>query len=409
MPVQSVANGRVQLQWQKKMMRKKKGINNYSPLISLLHTLLSFFIFTTQSKLIIMKRLSLLLAVIIFFTACKKTMKEDLLQNITAAPSGNITANITPAPAYRWVAMTVPPFTGTHTYKPERDNVVIPAGNDYYCVGGRFTLSEWYKLNSSTRQWEYQPGIDYGFLSSTDPSWQYLFAYQSKVYAGMGWVGGGTANWGNHFGSFDPATNARTTLASFPGIPSSDFTAFVIGDKGYIMGGTNATGTVNQLWEYNFATNQWLNKGGSPLGERARAAVIVKDGKAYMGLGYDVITLNGQKITGYKNDWMLYDPASGFAAVKADFPGGKRAGIKGFVINDAVYAGFGYTGSSSSLVSFNDFWKYNTSSNTWTQEANYPGSAITNRFNSSAFSIGSTGYVVKGDLAEFYRFTNSAF
>lgn len=351
-----------------------------------------------------MNRLLLLLAVAITFSACKKTMQQELLQNDAIAASSNITADVVPAPAYRWVSMVVPPFTRTHTYDAASDNIVFPVAGDVYCVAGENNaLTEWYKLNAGTKQWQLQPNISYLFLSSHHPSHQFIFSYQNKVYAGLPYDADGIYT--SAFSSFDPATNTSVQLAPFPGYACGNFTAFVTGDKGYILGGVNAArGVINQLWEYNFATNQWTNKGGSPVGARAAATAIVLDGKAYIGLGFDIVTFNNQDVTLYKNDWVLYDPSSSYSGVLAAFPGAKRKKAKGFVINGAVYLGFGLNATTG----FNDFWKYNPGSNTWAQQAGYPGNSTVNNWNTSAFSIGSTGYVVKGNLAEFYRFTNSA-
>ena len=113
----------------------------------------------------------------------------------------------------------------------------------------------------------------------------------------------------------------------------------------------------------------------------------------------------------YKNDWILYDPNSIYFALKADFPGTKRAFAKGFVINNTPYVGFGFTNNGH----FNDFWKYNVSSNSWTQQPDCPGQTITQTHEwtrenyVSTFSIGDNGFVVKGVLAEFWEFSNSLF
>lgn len=356
-----------------------------------------------------MKYLSMLFGMIIFFTACKKAINEELMQSNKASFSGNIAANIQPVPAYRWVKMTVPPFTATHTFKPEAPNITTTVGSDFYCVaGGTNALNVWYKFNSQTKQWgPAQNTAPVYYISGDAILSQYIFSYQDKMYTGMGFDADVPALYSNGFNSLVPVAGPVSPLAFFPGVPSESFTAFVIGTKGYIMGGYSsvANDAVNQLWEYDFATNVWTNKGGSPLGKRALATVIVANGKAYMGMGYDYITLNGQKIKQYKNDWVEYIPGSSVHAIKTDFPGTKRADAKGFVIDGNIYAGFGYNSSGG----FNDFWKYNISTNTWAQQASYPGSAVTNSYNTNGFSTGSEGYIVKGDMAEFYRFTNAAF
>jgi len=342
--------------------------------------------------------------VIVLFASCKKISREEI--RISNEPTGsNISANIQPVSAYRWVQMAVPPFTNAHIYDDASDNIVFSLEGDIYCVTGKYSTSQWYKFNASTKQWQYQPSVNYSFASSHHPSFhQFIFSYQNKVYTGL--ANSGESNYNNDFKSFDPVTYTIVQLAPFPGNDCRDFTSFVIGNKGYILGGINPSmGVINQLWEYDFTTNQWANKGGSPVGARADATAIVLDGKAYIGLGYDIVTFNNQDVKLYKNDWVLYNPSSPYSAIKAHFAGAKRSKAKGFVIDGNIYLGFGLNAASG----FNDFWKYNPSSNTWVQQAGYTGNSTVNNWNTSAFSIGSTGYVVKGNLTELYKFTNSQF
>lgn len=351
-----------------------------------------------------MKHIFTFSILLLLMTSCKKIATDELLQNrVAGAPA---TAALTTG-AYRWIKMTVPPFTGTHSFKPERDNVITPVGRDIFCVGGLDHLGDWYKFNSSTKQWALQSFSNIWFGSTTYPGWQCAFSYGSKIFTGLGYSGLEPYYVSDYFVSADPVAGIQTALPRFPGTPSLYFTSFVIGDKGYILGGYNAllNDCSNQFWEYNFSTNQWTNKGVSPLGKRSDALVIVYGGKAYMGLGYDFVTINGQRITRYKNDWIEYDPASSFHRILADLPGQKRAKAKGFIIERNIYAGFGYNGSGG----LNDFWKYDPAANAWTQQATYTGSAVTNRVNTNAFSVNGEGYVVKGDLSECYRFTNSPF
>jgi hypothetical protein len=347
-----------------------------------------------------MKRLLCIAVLIIFLAACRKeTIHEPSFDpaDKSGASSDNKTTvnNLTPVPAnqYDWTAITDPGFYGL-------ENTIIPVNGSVFCRTAIYTDFDYFKLNNTTKRWEYFHDFEIANVRA-----QYLFSYQSKMYFGMSKPGHTTTTIGNGLFSVDAVTGVKTELSSFPGTPVTGALSFVMGDKGYIIGGATVNiVSVNQYWEYNFSTNQWTNKGDSPLGSRYGASCFVIDDKVYAGLGADVIFLNGQKITRYKNDWIQFTPSSNYYAVKANFPGEKRRTAQGFVINGAAYLGFGYDGENN----LNDFWKYNPSSNLWTEQASWPGT-YGDHGTIGAFSLGNAGYAVKGGLEEFWRFSNSPF
>lgn len=337
-----------------------------------------------------MKQLLYVIVLGLCFSACKKEKVDHLVEIRSPDDSklSNGQARIEPVPPYTWSSLAVPSSTpGVGT-----PNILIPVHGTAFCVLLNYPANTTYKLNSATKRWE----LFYSFAVFENYN-DYLFSYESKIYQGMSLATHETIN---NFFSIDVISGARTSLAPFPGTPCRGSTCFVIGDKGYLLGGITQNGvTINQAWEYDFSSNQWTNKNGSPLGSRASASAFVADGKAYIGLGYDVITFNGQKIRRYKNDWIKYDPSSTYSAVLAPFPGAKRS-ADGFVINNTPYVGLGYDGTNS----LTDFWKYNVSSNTWTQQETWPGQGDV-----STFSIGNVGYLVKRPLLQFWKFSNSMF
>ena len=350
-------------------------------------------------KIIFMKHLSVLFAVIIFFTACKKISNNELLQNnISAANAATLTPQ--PIPASLWYSLPVPSVSPGTPNSPDGYNFVVSLSSGYYCTIGGF--ANCFKLNTSTKRWEtfVIPNHDHPFAGLAVGE-QYLFSYQDKFYTGLGYDDDTVFN---SMVARDVQGSPQISKTKFPGIAVKYPTCFVINDKGYLMGGTDRLGKIiNQLWQYDFVLDNWTNKGNSPLGARAEATAMVVASRVYMGLGYENITLNGQKIKIYKTDWLLYDAASSLSATRASFPAAARSFANGFVINAMPYLGFGNNGNTY----FKDFWKYNTTTNTWTQQANWPGSDITTWYqNLSIFSFGNNGYVVKGDLAEFWQFTD---
>ncbi len=338
-----------------------------------------------------MKRLSYFLMLLVIFTACKKEEIRELPVEENTEQMSPSVASIEPINPFGWIGYPVPSNNNHQSLSGQ--NLIIEVNGDVYCsVGGHFLAT--YKLNNSTKRWE---TTDPTFFSSFGTGIQYFFSYQSKIYFGMNRGYEGTDN---DFYSRDMTTFVNTPMADFPGTPVSDPTCFVIGSKGYIMGGhIDETGTLsNQLWEYNFSTNQWANKGNSPLGARVGAIAMVVNNKAYLGMGYSFITFNGQKIKQYKNDWIQYDPSSIFFLNRATFPGARRTNAKGFVLNGLPYVGFGKDGSNY----FKDMWRYNSNDNTWTQKENLPGAAFTGSI--GTFTKEGKGFLVKGSLSEFWRY-----
>jgi hypothetical protein len=91
---------------------------------------------------------------------------------------------------------------------------------------------------------------------------------------------------------------------------------------------------------------------------------------------------------------MEYDPVLNSWIFKNIFPGNGRNYSVSFTIGNNAYIGTGYNSSS-----LNDFWKYNSNSNSWIQLVNFPIA----REDAAAFSIGSKGYVAAGVDGLYYN------
>jgi N-acetylneuraminic acid mutarotase len=94
-----------------------------------------------------------------------------------------------------------------------------------------------------------------------------------------------------------------------------------------------------------------------------------------------------------------------------NFPGTPRASACMFIINDTVYAGTGRDSISANTIMTQDFYKYIPSTNSWSTIASMPSE----RWMSTAFSIGGKGYVTLGqgkmtvfnELVEYDPATNT--
>jgi len=335
----------------------------------------------------------LFVVILCFFTiACKKNINKI---------SDEIAADIGPVNPYVWTAMPLPVFPNPYPHQNNREPVVDVNNAVAYSGMGTYDEVEYKFINAATG-WQALTG-NKNFFPHGVQSFTLLFNYNNSRYWGL-------SDWDPYitpelFIRRTVDSDESETLASFPGTPVKYPLTFVVGNKGYVLGGTIGNTTSNQFWEYDFASNQWTNRGISPLGRRAGAIGFVKDNKVYAGLGFDKTTLNNQPVIFYKNDWIQFDPTttSGLSAIKADFPGTKRGFAKGFSINNKFYIGWG---EGSGSVFFNDFWEYNPATNGWNEKSNCPAVSLS-RNNIQVFSIGNTGYLVKGGLYQFWRYSNS--
>ncbi len=123
--------------------------------------------------------------------------------------------------------------------------------------------------------------------------------------------------------------------------------------------------------------------------------------KIYIGLGH----YNGAGPNILFNDWWEYDPSTNSWSQKADYLGGDCYHATGFTMNNIAYVGTGRTSTSGSTLVQN-FYKYDVSTNAWTEITSFPG---VGRRGAVSFVIGDYAYTGTGEsnsgiLGSFYRF-----
>ena len=111
------------------------------------------------------------------------------------------------------------------------------------------------------------------------------------------------------------------------------------------------------------------------------------DGHGYVEGGFRVNQNNQYK---FFDNLYEYDPASDTWIEKASFPGGKEAGEACFVINDKAYIGLGQFKSNYNKM----FYAYDPSSDTWSSPL--PEFPADGRELSYSFSLNNIGYVMLG-------------
>jgi hypothetical protein len=164
------------------------------------------------------------------------------------------------------------------------------------------------------------------------------------------------------FWEWDQVTNIWTQKADFGGVARGGAVGFSIGNKGYIGTGYNGNTTYRDFWEWDQATNIWTQKANFGGASRFDAVGFSIGNKGYIGTGADFSIPTGNI---YKDLWE-WDQATNVWIQKADFGGSSRVDANGFSIGNKGYIGTGLHGNGNLFLL--DFWEYDPSITTGIKE-----------------------------------------
>ncbi len=160
---------------------------------------------------------------------------------------------------------------------------------------------------------------------------------------------------------------------------------FSLNNKGYVATGQGlGTPFMKDVWEYDKAAQTWTQKADFPGTPRRGAAVFVIHDNAYLGTGEDA--------NGLCNDVYRYDATGNQWYPVASFPGGARRQAAAFELN-----GYGWIATGDAGTLKKDLWSYNSITDEWQQKADLPGSA---RIGAVAWSTSPSAYVATGQSPE---------
>lgn len=184
--------------------------------------------------------------------------------------------------------------------------------------------------------------------------------------------------------------------SDFEGVTRSGAVSFVIGDYAYVGLGFDGDDYLRDFWRYDESRNFWQQMAPFPGTGRISAVAFSAAGKGYIGTGY-----NDELDDEEMGDFWQYDPATNTWLQVSDFGGGPRYGAVAFAINEIGYVGTGYDGNY-----YKDFWKYDPNIDSWTQTISLFGSK---REQAVAFVIDDHAYVCSGrnngqDVFDFWKF-----
>jgi N-acetylneuraminic acid mutarotase len=254
-----------------------------------------------------------------------------------------------------------------------------------YIVGGEDTLDT--ELNDC---WEYDPGSDSWTQKASLPGPGRRdavgFAIGLKGYVGTGidapdaWAGNVLNDWWE----YSPATNSWLQRQNFPGGFGGGVyfaTAFVVSGKGYVScGKLGASNYSQELWQYNSASNSWIQKNSFPGGVRYGQSSFVIGNKAYVGCGTDE--------NWFTSDFWEYNPATDIWTQKSPFPGSNRSFCSAFSVSGKGFMGLGTDGGYQ-----DDWFEYDVTTDSWSPRALLTGGG---RRSAATFVITGAGYVIMG-------------
>jgi N-acetylneuraminic acid mutarotase len=222
-------------------------------------------------------------------------------------------------------------------------------GNKGYVGGGSQSffatnlLHDFWQYDPSTNAWT--PRANFG---GGNRCWASAFSINDKGYVCTGWDSA------YHFCSdvweYNSSTNAWTQKANFGGGFRTSTSAFAIGGYGYVGAGFYSGPPVGDFWRYDPQNNLWTSIASLPS-VRNDAFSFTINGKGYVSTG-EAVTF---PTVSYLNDLWQYNPATNQWLQKLNFAGSSRDEASGFVIGCKAYLGFG---GENSNPCFGDFWEY---------------------------------------------------
>jgi Kelch motif len=181
-----------------------------------------------------------------------------------------------------------------------------------------------------------------------------------------------------YLSQYDAVSDHWSAVATSPLTSGKSYQEFTINDKAYIL--SEATG---DLICYDPAAGSWTPKKKFPgLTGRSRGITLAINSIGYYGLGQNFTT------NGYLKDFWKYDPTTNEWTQLQDFSGAARQLAMG-----ATIGGKGYLTCGFSDVFFNDLWEYTPGTDSWIKKKDLPGNA---RYGSASLVLNNKFYVLGG-------------
>jgi hypothetical protein len=197
--------------------------------------------------------------------------------------------------------------------------------------------------------------------------------------------------------------NVWTRIGNFEGSARYKAKAFSLEGIGYITGGNDDGGTIDDFYQFSPDPENWtfLSSGSSPI----KGTAFTIGNKAYVIDRYNLYE---------------FDPGQGMWVSKTPLPGIERSNVFAFAIGNKGYVGGGYYWDGTQDVYLNDLWEFDPQDEvtngtdingdpmgSWTQKVDFSGAS---RRYGKGFSIANYGYVcsgmnnIDGDLNDLWQY-----
>lgn len=193
---------------------------------------------------------------------------------------------------------------------------------------------------AGSAQWQQLP--DFPGTARDDAA---SFTIDGIIYVGTGMEVG----WGltNDWYAFDTGSGTWSAIAPLPASPRQYCAGFTLLGKGYLFGGVDASGALNELWCYDPSLDEWQEKASLP-GEGRYACVATGaggSGQIVTGmLASGVPTNEHWSYTGSVDNWFWSPPIPGPARHRA-----------AYFSNTALVVAGGADANGTALA---DVWQY---------------------------------------------------
>ena len=216
------------------------------------------------------------------------------------------------------------------------------------------------------------------------------FAIGDKLYLGLGYSSfSGFSNVAKDFYEYNPATNKWKAIAEFPGNARANAISFVVGGKAYVGLGTNydrqtKSDLYRDFYEYDPTSDKWTQKGNFTGVTRDQPIYFTIGDKGYFGTG------NPDPFRSINtNEFWEYDAKVDKWTEKAQFGGTARCRAFAFSTGGKAYVGGGESDTTEKLK---DLYEYDPATDKWNKKGDF--STVLSR--ATGFTVGDFGYVSGG-------------
>lgn len=150
--------------------------------------------------------------------------------------------------------------------------------------------------------------------------------------------------------------------ASLPSGGRVSASVCVLDGKAYLFGGRDKNGNyLNEFWQYNPQTNTWTDLGSNPLSPRVKCVCAAYAGALYIGLGFGQGGVYEKE--SYLRDWWKYDPSTNTWTQLADYESRRTISPVPYICGERIYTIYGTDGCFSRDITY-----YDVPTDTWHTE-----------------------------------------